>query len=411
MRILYVTDTREIGGADRYLATLAEEVAENGHEALLLAPQKELVAWLGREAPSVRAARAFNDDYHDASTPARRGAALLVLLPRLARSLSRLAPDVVHVNNGGFPGSDLCRITLPAARLAGVGRRVMTVHSSPWPRDHLADPRIQAVADRLVWSSAHVVVSPSEAVAEGLTVRRGMPPSLGRTIYYGVASVRHEPQAAADLRKRLAPSGELLVGMVSARPEAQKGYGVFLDALAAAGDGVRGVVVGQPPEDLVARVRAAGLQRRLTIEGPRSNVGDYYAAFDVLAVPSTIGECMPLVILEAASVGTPTFGSRLSGIPEAIADGIGGRLFAPGAAEELARLIGSAERDRGQIATMGCAARERWRSRFQLGTMVRATLELYGAGGHRFSGTSRSGTRRSGTRCIAGNSFSQTAGK
>lgn len=378
MRIVYITDTREIGGAERYLATLATGVAEHGHETLLLAPQRQLVAWLGREARGVRAAHAFSDAYHDASTPARRGAALLALVPHLARSLRRLAPDVVHVNNGGFPGSDLCRIALPAARLAGVGRRTMTVHSSPWSRDRLADPRIQAVADKLVWSSAYAVICPSEAVAEGLIDRRGMPPSLSHTIYYGIAPARREPRAAADLRKRLAPAGELLVGMVSPRPEAQKGYGVLLDALAAAGDGVRVVVVGEPPEDLAARVRAAGLQRRVAIEGLRGDVGDYYAAFDVLAVPSTVGECMPLVILEAASIGTPAFGSRLGGIPEAIADGVEGRLFTPGAAEELAELIRSAERNRAQTAAMGLAARERWRSRFQVDTMVRSTLALYG---------------------------------
>lgn len=377
MRIVYITDTRAIGGAERYLADLAEGAATAGHEVLLLAPQEELVSWLARETPSARVARAFSDEYHDAPNPARRGAALLALAPRLARSLRRLAPNVVHVNNGGFPGSDLCRIALPAARLAGVDRRVLTVHSNPWPRDRLANPRTQATADRLVWSSAGVVISPSRAVADGLSTRRGMPASLGRTIYYGVAAARHDPRTVAHLRDRLAPAGELLVGMVSARPVAEKGYGVFLDALALAGDGVRGVLVGRPPDDLPERARAAGAQERLAIEGPRANVGDYYAAFDVLTVPSTAEECMPLVILEAASVGTPAFGSRLSGIPEAIEEGVGGRLFEPGAARELADLVGSATRDRARTATMGHAARERWRDRFQLQTMVRSTLALY----------------------------------
>lgn len=377
MRILYLTDTREIGGAERHLATLAEGMAGYGHEVLLLAPQEELVTWFEREAPSVGATHAFGDRYHDASTPVRRGAALLALTPRLARSLRRFAPDVMHVNNGGFPGSDLCRIALPAARLAGVGRRVMTVHSNPWARERHADPRVQAAADRLVWSSAHAVVSPSEAVAEGLRIRRGMPARLGRTIHYGVARTHHDPRVVAGLRGRLAPAGELLVGMVSARPVAEKGYGVFLDALAATGDRVRGALVGPPPGNLAARAHAAGLQRRLTIEGPRPNVGDYYAAFDVLVVPSTAEECMPLVILEAASVGTPAFGSRLSGIPEAIADGVGGRLFEAGDAGALAKLIGAAERDRSRTLAMGGAAHERWQSGFQLDRMMRSMLALY----------------------------------
>jgi glycosyltransferase involved in cell wall biosynthesis len=377
MRIVFVTDTREIGGAERYLATLAEQAARRGHEAIVLAPQRELVAWLGREAPAARAVRALDDGYHDASGPARRAGALVAQLRELALSLRRLSPDVVHVNNGGFPGSDLCRIASVAARLAGVGRRVMTVHANPLARDRLGDPRIQAVADRIAWSFVDAVVSPSQAVADALILRRRMPRNLGHTVYYGVAGASHDPRAATGLRRQLAPDGELLVGMVCARPVPEKGYGVFLDALAGAGEGVRGVVVGPPPDDLAARARAAGVGGRAAIVGARENLGDYYAAFDVLAVPSTAGECMPLVILEAASVGTPTFGSALAGIPEAIVDGVSGRLFEPGATAELAALLRAAACDRQRTAAMGAAARERWSSAFQIETMVSSTLALY----------------------------------
>lgn len=377
MRIVYLADTQAIGGAERHVATLAEEVARRGHEVFLLAPQEDFVKWLAREAPSVTVRRAFNDDYQQAPTQARRGAALLAVLPELVRSLRRLSPDALHINNGGFPGSDLCRIALPAGRVAGVGRRVMTVNSNPWPRDRLADPRVQLVTDRVVWSSAHAVVSPSEAVATGLRVRRGMRAELGRLIYYGIPPAPHDPQIVSGIRDELAPAGELLVGMVSARPVAAKGYDVFLDALSATGESVRGVVVGPPPQDLAAAAQAAGLQGKLTIAGRRANVGDYYAALDVLVVPSTAEECMPLVILEAASVGTPAFGSRLSGIPEAITDGVEGRLFEPGAAAELAALIDSAASDRSGTAAMGFAARAGWERRFRVETMVHSTLELY----------------------------------
>ena len=378
MRIVHLADTRSIGGAERHLATLAQQTAMCGHEVLLLAPQESFVAWLAREAPGAQAMRAFDDRYQDAPTQARRGAALLALLPEVVRSLRDLAPDVLHVNNGGYPGSDLCRIALPAARLAGVHRRVMTVNSNPWPRDRLADPRVQTVADRLVLSAAHAVVAPSEAVADGMRSRRGMHASKGRLIHYGVPRPRHDCEVAASLRRRLAPGGELLVGMVSARPVAAKGYSVFFEALAIAGEQVRGVLVGPPPEDLVGEARAR-LGARLALEGAHDEVGDYYAAFDVLVVPSTAEECMPLVILEAASVGTPTFGSRLSGIPEALAGGAAGRLFEPGDSAALAALIATAERDRQGTASLGQIARDHWRDRFQPDAMVRSMLALYGA--------------------------------
>ncbi|HEY7960551.1 MAG TPA: glycosyltransferase family 4 protein [Solirubrobacteraceae bacterium] len=378
MRVVYFTDTRVIGGAERSLADLAGGVLGAGHEALLLAPQRELVEWLRQEVPGAEAERALADSYHDAPSPARRASALLRALPRLALELRRHRPDVVHVNNGGFPGSDLCRIAPLAAMLAGVSCRVMTVHSNPWTRERLADPQLQAAADRLVWSSLSAVVSPSRAVEEGLRARRGMPRRLGRTIYYGVPRSTCDPGAATKLRRRLAPQNQLLAGMVSARPVPEKGYDVFVEALAEAGERVRGVLVGQAPEDLAARAHAAGVGDRLALEGPRRNVGDYHGAFDVLVVPSTAEECMPLVILEAASLGTPAFGSRLSGIPEAIADGASGRLFTPGAKAELAELLRAGTHERDRIAAMGQAAARRWSEQFEIDAMVGKTLRLYG---------------------------------
>jgi glycosyltransferase involved in cell wall biosynthesis len=184
--------------------------------------------------------------------------------------------------------------------------------------------------------------------------------------------------------------------MVSARAVPEKGYRVFLEALAAAGERVRGVLVGPPPRDLAAQTSALGVERQLAIEGPRERLGDYYSAFDVLAVPSTAEECMPLVILEAASVGTPTFGSRLSGIPEAIDDGVTGCLFAPRSAAELAGLIGMVERDRERARRMGHAAHERWNSQFQVESMVTSTMALYVEDG--FPGGAAPGTRKTASR-------------
>jgi glycosyltransferase involved in cell wall biosynthesis len=377
MRILYLTDSNVIGDAERYLATLAEAMARRGHNVFVLAPQEELVRWLRREAPSAHAARVFHDHYHHTSTPARRAGGLLALLPRLIQSLKWLAPNVVHVNTGGFPGPDLCRLTMPAARLAGIARRIMTVHSDPGSRVRLAGPRVETIADRLVWSSSDVVVSPSGVVLESLGGRRGMPSHTGRLIHYGVEAAPHDPRVTSGLRERLAPAGGLLVGMVSACAAPEKGYEVFLDALAQADSGVRGVIVGPLPKGVAERAERAGLRDRLAFEGARRNVGDYYAALDVLVVPSTAEECIPLSILEAASVGTPAFGPRLSGIPEAIADGISGRLFNPGSASQLAELIRDAQHHRARTSAMGIRARKRWLSEFRAERMVNCTLELY----------------------------------
>jgi glycogen(starch) synthase len=372
MRILYLTDTRQIGGAERYLVDLAEGMAVAGHEVTVCAPQEDMVAFAARETPGARAGRALSDAYHDAPGRAGRARALARELRPMAALMRRARPDVLHVNNGGWPGADLLRLAPLAGRLAGVPHRVMTVHSNPWPRSG----REQALSDHLVWRNATAVVSPSAAVADGLCRRRGMPPSLGRLVHYGVRAPDGADEGHA-LRARLAPEGELLIGMVSARPVPEKGYDVFLDALVASRTKRRGVLVGRYPAGFAETVAAAGTNGLLELPGLRRDVGSYYHAFDVLVVPSTAEECMPLVILEAAAAGTPTFGSRLSGIPEAIDEGRSGRTFSPGDAAGLAGLIDGAADDRPALAEMGREARRRWEADFSLDRMLVEHERLY----------------------------------
>lgn len=52
-------------------------------------------------------------------------------------------------------------------------------------------------------------------------------------------------------------------------------------------------------------------------------------------VPSECFDNNPLSVIESLCVGTPVLGARIGGIPELIKDGINGKLFTPGNAEEL----------------------------------------------------------------------------
>jgi glycosyltransferase involved in cell wall biosynthesis len=154
--------------------------------------------------------------------------------------------------------------------------------------------------------------------------------------------------------------------MVSATADPGKGHEVLREAVQLAGERVRAVVVGADPEFI---------HPHITIAGRVPSIGAYMHAVDVLVVPSTAWESLPLVILEAMAAGKPVFGSRLAGIPEAIEDGVTGRLFEPGDASELARLLASADRD--DLARMGAAGRAAWERRFSPERMAESVLDLY----------------------------------
>ena len=78
----------------------------------------------------------------------------------------------------------------------------------------------------------------------------------------------------------------------------------------------------------------------MPLVGFRKDVETVYGAADVIAVPSTAPDPLPNTALEAAAAGCAVVAAAHGGLPEIIRDGETGRLFAPGDAAGLARVIG-----------------------------------------------------------------------
>ena len=84
-------------------------------------------------------------------------------------------------------------------------------------------------------------------------------------------------------------------------------------------------------------------------------------------------EGLPTVVLEAGALGVPVVGSRTSGIPEAIEDGITGVLTPERDVAALAAALVSILNDKARRARMGEAARLLMEQRFD---QRRQTAEL-----------------------------------
>ena len=69
------------------------------------------------------------------------------------------------------------------------------------------------------------------------------------------------------------------------------------------------------------------------------SVVDVLASYDVLCCPSIWFENGPTVAIEAMAAGTPVIGSRFGNFVELIADGVNGRLVAPGDDRDLASAL------------------------------------------------------------------------
>jgi glycosyltransferase involved in cell wall biosynthesis len=380
MRVAYFMDTPRWGGAEEFLASLAAGACTAGHDVTVISPQRFLLDRVEAVAPPVQLVPAGDTSYFSARPGLATIAALARTAPEIRRVISARRPDVLHVNNGGYPGSDLARLATIVARLAGRPKCVLSVHNAAWDRD-ASIAALQTLVDAFVWRATTAVHTTSEYVARTMTEVRGMPARLGRHIPYGVPEPGGGPEAVAELRSALVrESDRLLVGIVAATGEPHKGHRILVEAIASADVAIDVVVVGPDPGDeFGAQLASSPLRGSVTRVGPvpPPEVGPYLRTLDLLVVPSTAFESLPLVVLEAMAAGKPVFASRLAGIPEAVVDGETGRLFPPGDVEELSVLLSEAVANPANLSRMGRAAHERWRRHFSLTKMTESMLALY----------------------------------
>jgi glycosyltransferase involved in cell wall biosynthesis len=91
--------------------------------------------------------------------------------------------------------------------------------------------------------------------------------------------------------------------------------------------------------DDVRRIAGRDPRVQLAPRVPSRAVPELLRTYDVLCCPSVCLEGGPTVALEARAAGTPVIGTAIGGLAEMIADGVDGRLVAPGDWRALARAL------------------------------------------------------------------------
>ncbi len=143
-------------------------------------------------------------------------------------------------------------------------------------------------------------------------------------VYNGVELDRFPFAAPAERRPRIAGVGRLVE---------KKGWGDLIDAcrlLADRGRSFDCVIAGggMLEPELRAQVERLGLERHVTLAGPRSQEQVRALVQDaaVLAAPCVLAkdgnrDGLPTVLLEAMALGTPCVSTDVTGIPEVLHDG------------------------------------------------------------------------------------------
>lgn len=289
-------------------------------------------------------------------------------------------PDLVHINNGGYPGALGCRAAALAARLAGARRVVFAVHNQTRPLT-LPNDLMDLLIDPLMGKCVDAFVTASETSRRSLT-GRGFAPERVVIVPDGVRDASLRPPASG-VRAALGLDESEVVFVTTAFFEARKGHRVLLDALDRLGrrgkNRPRLVFIGDGPERPAIEAEAVrlGLAERVLFLGYRADAADILRAADGFILPSTGNEDMPLAILDAMALGKPVLATRLAGIPEEVRDDVTGILVEPADSEALSaaleRLSESAELRR----KMGKEGRARFLELFESSRMCGRYTDLY----------------------------------
>ncbi|CAL2063441.1 MULTISPECIES: glycosyltransferase family 4 protein [Streptomyces] len=343
MRVVIVTESfpPDVNGVAHCALQTARHLVDRGHHPLVVAPAPAPGTGPDTDAPCpvVRIP----------SLPLPGYPQVRVALPsrRLAAALVTHRTDVVHLASpfvlGARGMAAAARLGLPAVAvyqtdLAGYARTYMGAgEAAAWRRIR----SVHAAADR--------TLAPSSAALGDLETH-GVP--RVRLWPRGVDTVRFRPDRRdEELRRELAPNGELIVGYVGRlAPEKH----VELLAGVCALDGVRLVVVGDGPSHahLTEALPGAVFLGRRTGD----DLARIFASLDVFAHTGPF-ETFCQTVQEAMASGVPVVAPAVGGPLDLVDHGRTGLLVPPRDAEAVQGAVRALAEDPARRIAFGAAAR------------------------------------------------------
>ncbi len=368
-RLLYLTNSDWIGGMERCAVNLSKEFTARGWDVrsvfLETARSPALLEWARAQGVAAESNPALLSYYEPHSN-----AQMLALRRVIAASNA----DIVHLHGGA---NFLSLKDVLAIRLSGRRCCVASIHSAEaWHAGNRRERRKTRIAAALC--DALIVHS---LAARQVLLDAGVPSSKVHLAPLGIHPPSARPTREAA-RARLGIDSSAFVVTTNARLVPHKGVADLIAAVARVADPTGSVllqVAGEGPERPYLQALASRLLTgRSRFLGHVADHADLYAATDVFAMPThDARESFGIVFIEAALHGVASVGTRVGGIPEAIADGTTGLLVSPQAPDELGAAIARLRDDPDLRTRLGRAAQTRAQDRFSVGAMADAYERIY----------------------------------
>lgn len=298
-------------------------------------------------------------------------------IPRVTRAIRDGGYDIVHAHL-----EMAMTLAVPAARLA---RRpiVCTFHHVTSPLSGRAGWRERAAVEAATRSDRVLFVSEASRKSFGDIYRpRGVPANWS-VLHNGIDVDQFHPGEPDPTVLDELSGGRRPIVVLPAAFRHFKGIPVAIDAwphVVRRHPTALLVLVGGGPDEAALRKRVAdaGMADSIVFAGVRTDMPSVYRTADMVLLPSTYGENLPTVLIEASASGQAIAASRIGGVPDIIVDGITGKLFEPNDPMALANTVCELLSDESLRMALGRAATQRARSEFSAASWARRLRALYG---------------------------------
>ena len=346
MRILFLDQFSDFGGAQFCLRDVLLEVYRLGWQAEVMAPGAgpllEFAKGLGFKVRSIPFGHYANGS--KTALDVVHFAADVMRSARLVREVMRERPaNLIYVNGPRV---------LPAAWRSRVP---VLFHS----HSLLDKGYARRIAGSVLRGVPARVLACCDFTAQPLKQLLGT--NAVQIVYNGVADQGFCPRRSSR--------GPIRVGILG-RIAPEKGHIDFLRLAAAIPDRtqVQFRITGASLFSDTAynqKIRAAIGSAGVELQGWTDNVSQALHELDVLVVPSAGHDASPRVILEALSAGTCVLSYPSGGIPEVLRDGFSGLLAKSSSPEELASLVRTLRANAGLRSRLAANGRLEWEKRFR----------------------------------------------
>lgn len=366
VRVLYLTSSMGMGGADKQITLLAR-----GFDGSAVETRIACLRPLGPMGRTVQ-----DSGVPIESLNIERKAELAYELPRLLRSLRAYDPDIVHGHM--YHANVLARALAPLVGAASIS----TVHSTHETRDpSLPEVTLRERIYRYSDRASDLTTFVSDASKRRYVAIDAVSPERAATVHNGIDTeeFRHDPEQRTRIRSENGAGGRFVWLAVGRFVEA-KDYPTMIEAFDAASTANAELWIlghGRLEGELAELIERNGLEGEVRLLGTTRDVSAYMSAADGFVL-SSAWEGFGIVVAEAMACELPVVSTRCGGPEEIVLDGETGFLCKVRDPADLAgkldAMMGLEDRRR---ARMGRAGRRRVREEFGMERVLDDWAAIY----------------------------------